>query len=67
MVEEGTLLTLIMATPMTSIFEAFKYATLGQGYFSWFALGYSLLFMSVLLLFSVVIFNKVQRNFMETV
>lgn len=67
MVEEGPLRTLIMANPMTSIIEAFKYATLGQGYFSWFALGYSLLFMSVLLLFSVVIFNKVQRNFMDTV
>ena len=67
MVEKGTLRTLIMANPMTSIIEAFKYATLGQGYFSWFALGYSFLFMSVLLLFSVVIFNKVQRNFMDTV
>ena len=67
MVEEGPLRTLIMANPMTSIIEAFKYATLGQGYFSWFALGYSFVFMSVLLLFSVVIFNKVQRNFMDTV
>ena len=67
MVEDGTLRTLILANPMTSIIEAFKYATLGQGYFSWFALGYSFLFMSVLLLLSIVIFNKVQRNFMDTV
>ena len=67
MVEDGTLRTLIMANPMTSIIEAFKYATLGQGYFSWLALGYSFSFMSVLLLFSVAIFNKVQRNFMDTV
>ena len=67
MVEEGTLRTLIMANPMTSIIEAFKYATLGQGYFSWLALGYSFLFMSVLLVFSVAVFNKVQRNFMDTV
>lgn len=67
MVEEGTLRTLILANPMTSIIEAFKYATLGQGYFSWLSLGYSFLFMSVLLLFSIVIFNKVQRNFMDTV
>ena len=67
MVPEGTLRTLILANPMTPIIEAFKYATLGQGYFSWLALGYSFLFMSVLLLFSVVIFNKVQRNFMDTV
>ena len=67
MVEDETLRILIMANPMTPIIEAFKYATLGQGYFSWFALGYSFLFMSVLLLFSIVIFNKVQRNFMDTV
>ena len=67
MVEDGTLRMLILANPMTSIIEAFKYATLGQGYFSWLALGYSFLFMSVLLLFSIVIFNKVQRNFMDTV
>ena len=67
MVEEGPLRTLILANPMTSIIEAFRYATLGQGFFSWYALGYSFLFMSVLLVFSVAIFNKVQRNFMDTV
>ena len=67
MVEEGPLRTLILANPMTSIIEAFKYATLGQGYFSWLTLGYSFVFMSVLLLFSVAIFNNVQRNFMDTV
>lgn len=68
MVPEGsTLRTLIMANPMTSIIEAFKYATLGQGYFSWLALGYSFAFMSVLLVFGIVIFNKVQRSFMDTV
>ena len=67
MVPEGTLRTLILANPMTSVIEAFRYATLGQGFFSWLALGYSFVFMSVLLLLSVVIFNKVQRNFMDTV
>lgn len=67
MVSEGTLRTLIMANPMTSIIEAFKYATLGQGYFSWWALGYSLAFMCILLVLGIVIFNKVQRSFMDTV
>ena len=67
MVSEGTLRTLMLANPMTSIIEAFKYATLGQGYFSWGALGYSFLFMTILLILSVVIFNKVQRSFMDTV
>lgn len=67
MVPEGTLRTLIMLNPMTAVIEAFKYATLGQGYFSWLALGYSFVFMTLLLLFGVVIFNKVQRSFMDTV
>ena len=67
MVTNDTLRTIIMANPMTSIIEAFKYATLGQGYFSWFALGYSFAFMSILLVFGVVVFNKVQRSFMDTV
>lgn len=67
MVSEGTLRTLIMANPMTSIIEAFKFATLGQGYFSWWALGYSFTFMCILLVLGIVIFNKVQRSFMDTV
>lgn len=67
MVTNETLRTIIMANPMTSIIEAFKYATLGQGYFSWLALGYSFAFMTILLIFGVVVFNKVQRSFMDTV
>lgn len=67
MVPQGTLRSLILANPMTPVIETFKYATLGQGYFSWLALGYSFLFMVLLLLVSVVIFNKVQRTFMDTV
>ena len=67
MVTNEKLKTIILLNPMTSIIEAFKYATLGQGYFSWFALSYSFIFMCVLLLLGVVIFNKVQRSFMDTV
>jgi len=53
--------------PVTSIMEAFKYATLGQGTVSWGHLGYSFGFMCVLLFIGVLIFNKVQRSFMDTV
>jgi len=67
MVTNETLRTIIMLNPMTSIIEAFKYATLGQGYFSWGALGYSFAFMCILLALGTVIFNKVQRSFMDTV
>lgn len=67
MVTNESLRTLILANPLTSIIEAFKYSTLGQGYFSWWALGYSFVFMIVLLVLGVVVFNKVQRSFMDTV
>lgn len=67
MVTSEKLRTLILLNPMTSIIEAFKYATLGEGYFSWGALGYSFAFMCILLLFGIVIFNRVQRSFMDTV
>ena len=58
----------IMAlNPVTSIVEAFKYGTMGVGTFSWGQLGYSFGFMAILLAIGIVIFNKVQRSFMDTV
>lgn len=53
--------------PVTSIFEAFKYSTMGVGVFSWTQLAYSFVFMVILLAIGVLIFNKVQRRFMDTV
>ena len=67
MVTDPTLRACILANPLTAVIEAFKYATLVQGYFSWGALGYSFAFMTVLLILGVVVFNKVQRSFMDTV
>lgn len=58
----------IMAlNPVTSIIETFKYSTLGVGTFSWGMLSYSFGFMLVLLAIGIVVFNKVQRSFMDTV
>lgn len=53
--------------PLTSIFEAFKYATMGVGVFNWWQLGYSFIFMCAVLLIGIVIFNKIQKSFMDTV
>jgi lipopolysaccharide transport system permease protein len=53
--------------PLTPIFEAFKYGCLGCGSFSWGGLLYSTVFMLVTLFISVVVFNRVERNFMDTV
>ena len=53
--------------PVTSLVETFKYGTMGVGTFSWMMLGYSFIFMIVLLGIGIVVFNKVQRSFMDTV
>jgi lipopolysaccharide transport system permease protein len=58
----------IMAlNPVTSLVETFKYGTMGAGTFSWGQLGYSFGFMIVLLTIGIIVFNKVQRSFMDTV
>lgn len=58
---------LLLSNPITSVVEAFKYSFLGEGYFSWLGLGYSFGFMIVCLLVSIVVFNRVEKTFMDTV
>lgn len=57
----------LQANPMTSIIEAFKYAFLGSGMFSWASLLYSLIFTLCVLLFGTIVFNRVERNFIDVV
>lgn len=60
--------TLICLNPITPIIETFKYGFLGAGEFiGWGWLTYSFTFMVVLLLLGIVIFNRVQKSFMDTV
>ena len=58
---------IIALNPMTSVIETFKYAAIGQGVFSWVYLGYSFAFMLILLFTGIVVFNKVEKGFMDTV
>ena len=61
-------LRLIMQfNPITGIMEFFKYGTMGVGCHEWWMLGYSFAFMLVLLCVGIIVFNKVQRSFMDTV
>lgn len=53
--------------PLTPIFEGFKYSCLGAGSLDWGGLLYSLIFMLVTLFFSVIIFNRTEQRFMDTV
>lgn len=58
---------LIALNPLTPIFEAFKYGCMGCGTLDWGGLLYSTVFMIVTLFISIVIFSRVERNFMDTV
>ena len=53
--------------PVTPVMEAIKYSLLGQGQFSWLWLAYSAGFTLLLLIFGLMMFNKVQKSFMDTV
>lgn len=61
------LLLAMKLNPITAIVETFKYSTLGAGTFSWYMLGYSFLFMVVVFFIGLVMFNREQRSFMDTV
>jgi len=60
-------LWLIQLNPITSILETFKLGFLGTGSFSIFGLLYSMVFTIIVLFFGAVIFNKVQRSFMDVI
>ncbi|MEJ1237883.1 ABC transporter permease [Chryseolinea sp. T2] len=57
----------IELNPITPIVEAFRHAFLGTGEWSWIGLGYSLIVSLVLGFIGVVLFNRVERTFMDTV
>ena len=58
---------LIELNPMTSLIETFRYGFLGKGSFSWSSIGYSTLTTIILLISGIIIFNKVEKNFVDTV
>ena len=58
---------LIELNPMTGIIEAFRYGFLGQGEFTINTFGYSLVFTLISLVLGVIIFNKTEKTFVDTV
>ena len=58
---------LIELNPMTGIIEAFRYGFLGQGEFTLQTFGYSVIFTLISLVLGVIIFNKTEKTFVDTV
>lgn len=64
---EGKAKTLVYLNPMTSIVETFKFIFFGTGELHWVYLGYTALFTILTFFVGLVIFNKTEQNFMDTV
>lgn len=60
-------LWIININPITSIVEAFRYVIFGKGTLDFSGLTYSVVFMIVSVLIGMVVFNRVEKTFMDTV
>lgn len=58
---------IVLANPMTAIIDTFRYAFLGAGTFMPENLIYSTVFMLIILSIGIIIFNRVEKTFMDTV
>ena len=66
-VTEGWMKTLLMINPVTSAVEVLRFAILGKGTIAFGFYGLSWVITLAVALLGIMIFNKVERNFMDTV
>ena len=59
--------SIIELNPMTGIIEAFRYAFLGKGEFTVWSISYSVIVTIVVLFLGIIIFNKTEKNFVDTI
>jgi lipopolysaccharide transport system permease protein len=57
----------IMANPVTPIVETFRYAMLGKGTVSFGQLAYCSVFTLAILSLGIIIFNRIEKSFMDVV
>jgi lipopolysaccharide transport system permease protein len=53
--------------PMTGIIEAFRFAFLGKGELTLYSISYSVMVTIIILFFGIIIFNKTEKNFVDTI
>ena len=66
-VTNPTLHKLMVLNPVTAPIEAFKYGAYGAGSFSWAAFGYSFAFMIIVLLIGCWMYERKQKQFIDTI
>ena len=65
--KDGWMKTVVMINPTTMPLELYRYALLGVGTINWLYYAISIAFTFVVIVLGIMIFNKVERNFMDTV
>ena len=60
-------LAIAQANPLSAVIEAFRFAYLGTGSFSWGALSYSFIFMIVMLMMGTFAFKKAEKTFIDSI
>jgi lipopolysaccharide transport system permease protein len=65
--EDGFMKTILLINPVSAPVELFRYALLGQGSVIPGALIYSAVFTVVLTFLGIIVFNRVEKNFMDTI
>lgn len=63
----GFLRTVLLINPVTAPAEVYRYALLGQGEINIIALVWSIVFTIIVAVLGIMIFNKVEKTFMDTV
>jgi len=58
---------MIKYNPITAVIETFRYGFLGKGSFTWDLFAYSVIITLIILVTGTIIFNKVEKNFVDTV
>ena len=58
---------LVELNPITQIIEGFRFMVLDTGTFTWIGFFYTLVFSILLFLIGLIIFNKTEKNFIDTV
>lgn len=57
----------VMLNPMSQVIEIARLGLLGEGYFSWLSFTYTIVVTFLILLTGTIVFNKIEKNFIDTV
>ncbi len=59
--------SILWFNPMAPVIETFRFGLFGSGLFDWLHLGYAFVFMLITLFIGIILFNKVEKNFMDVI